>query len=213
LSSWLYLMKENPYEDATTEKDPMAEFMLTLRRQPIPKSEAMQNGIDFENLVTDIVNGTYKPEIKYGRANKATGEATEYKKFHPWYDAARQIADIISGAVLQASFSKHIEVNQCGDYLLYGRLDALKAGTIFDIKFSKDYDVGKYRESTQHPVYFTLVPEACEFTYLISNGSLVWTETYRRYETDAIEPVIGMFNEWLTAQGLDEEYRAHWLAR
>ena len=27
LSSWLYTMKGNPYEDMTTERDPMAEFM------------------------------------------------------------------------------------------------------------------------------------------------------------------------------------------
>ena len=34
LASWLYTMKENPYEDMTTERDPMGEFMLTLRREP-----------------------------------------------------------------------------------------------------------------------------------------------------------------------------------
>lgn len=55
LSSWLYTMKGNPYEDMTTERDPMAEFMLTLRREPTPTTEAMQNGIDFEDLVTSII--------------------------------------------------------------------------------------------------------------------------------------------------------------
>ena len=57
LSSWLHLIRENPYEDLTTEGDPLAEFMLVLRREPTPRTEAMQNGIDFENLVTSIVNG------------------------------------------------------------------------------------------------------------------------------------------------------------
>ena len=57
LSSWLHLIRENPYEDLTTEGDPLAEFMLVLRREPTPRTEAMQNGIDFENLVTAIVNG------------------------------------------------------------------------------------------------------------------------------------------------------------
>ena len=28
LSSWLHLIRENPYEDLTTEGDPLAEFML-----------------------------------------------------------------------------------------------------------------------------------------------------------------------------------------
>ena len=30
LSSWLHLIRENPYEDLTTEGDPLAEFMLVL---------------------------------------------------------------------------------------------------------------------------------------------------------------------------------------
>lgn len=49
LASWLYTMKENPYEDMTTERDPMSEFMQTLRRDPTPTTEAMQNGIKFED--------------------------------------------------------------------------------------------------------------------------------------------------------------------
>ena len=61
LSSWLHLIRENPYEDLTTEGDPLAEFMLVLKREPTPRTEAMQNGIDFENLVTAIVNGHDDP--------------------------------------------------------------------------------------------------------------------------------------------------------
>ena len=57
LSSWLYAIKGNPYEDATSERDPLAEFMLTLRREPTPINEAIQNGNDFEDLVTAIVAG------------------------------------------------------------------------------------------------------------------------------------------------------------
>lgn len=41
LSSWLHLIRENPYEDLTTEGDPLAEFMLVLRREPTPRTEAM----------------------------------------------------------------------------------------------------------------------------------------------------------------------------
>ena len=61
LASWLYTMKENPYEDMTTERDPMSEFMQTLRRDPTPTTEAMQNGIKFEDMVTDIINGRADP--------------------------------------------------------------------------------------------------------------------------------------------------------
>ena len=31
LTSWLYTMRENPYEDTTSESDPMGEFMANPR--------------------------------------------------------------------------------------------------------------------------------------------------------------------------------------
>lgn len=50
LSSWMYCLRENPYEDATTESDPMGEFLKILRREPTETTEAMAKGIEFENL-------------------------------------------------------------------------------------------------------------------------------------------------------------------
>ena len=54
MSSWLYAMKETPFEDMTSERDPLAEFMSTLNKEPTPPNEAMANGIAFEDLVTAI---------------------------------------------------------------------------------------------------------------------------------------------------------------
>lgn len=193
LSSWLYAMKDNPYEDATTEKDPYAEFLKTLNREPTETTEAMQNGIDFEDLVTAILKGNANPENK-------------------WYEAAFNVAKRIRGGILQCRASKEIEVNGY-KILLYGRLDALLAGVIYDIKFSKSYDVGKYIDSTQHPTYFELLPEAKEFTYLVSNGTNVWPETYRRDESQDIKIIIADFLAWLSAQGLLELYKEKWLAK
>lgn len=193
LSSWLYAMKDNPDEDMTSERDPAAEFMQVLRREPTPTSEAMQNGIDFEDLVTDIVLGK---------------DCTTHK----WYGAAAQVAGIVSGGRLQYKASKLIEVAGM-ELVLYGRLDVLKAGEIYDIKFSKDYERGKYISSTQHPVYLELVPEATAFTYIVSNGSEVWTERYRRDETADIRPTISDFLDWLLVQGLLDLYKEKWEAR
>ena len=61
LNSWLYAIKENPYEDMTTERDPMKEFVSTLNRVETPPTEAMRKGIGFENLVTDIIFGKGDP--------------------------------------------------------------------------------------------------------------------------------------------------------
>ncbi len=192
LSAWLYTMKENPREDATSEKDPMGEFMQTLRREPTPTTEAMQKGIDFENLVTAIIGGTHDTR-------------------NNWYCAAATVASIIDGGILQYKARKEICVNDM-TLVLYGRLDALKAGEIYDIKFSSKYERGKYFGSTQHPVYLSLIPEARSFTYLISNGIDVWTEQYRREETLSIYPIIADFLDWLTVQGLMGLYREKWLA-
>lgn len=195
LASWLYAMKGNPYEDATTEKDAFAEFMLTLRREPTPTSEAMQKGIDFENLVTAIVNGEQTPP-----------------DLDKWYDAAHEVAEIVRGGLLQYKAKKEIVVAGI-TFLLYGRLDALKAGVVYDIKFSGSYDRGKYVTGTQHPTYLELIPNAYEFTYLVSNGGSVWRETYRRDETPDIREAISDFVSWLEANDLLDTYKEHWEAK
>lgn len=193
LSAWLYAMKDNPFEDATTEKDAYSEFLQALNREPTVTTEAMQNGIDFEDLVTAILNGNADTEDK-------------------WYNAATTVANKIRGGVLQYKAYKEIEVAGLTVFL-YGRLDALLAGTIYDIKFSKSYDRGKYFTSTQHPTYFELIPEAKQFSYLVSNGTDVWTETYSREESSDIKIIISDFFTWLSAQGLMEKYKEKWLAK
>lgn len=193
LSSWLYAMKSSPYEDLTSERDAYGDFLKTLRREPTETTQAMQNGIDFENMVTDIVNGV------------------EVDSDEKWYDAACKVAKIVSGGQLQYKAKKQIVVSGI-PILLYGRLDVLKAGEIIDIKFSSGYERGKYFDSTQHPVYLELIPEAYQFTYLITNGSDVWKETYRREETHSMIPTIEYFLSYLKESGLWEEYAKHWEA-
>lgn len=192
LYAWIYAMKENPFEDATSERDPMGEFMQVLRREPTETNEAMRNGIDFENLVTDIIHNC--------------GDRSD-----KWWDAAVKVADEIRDSQLQFRASSVITVDGI-ELVLYGRLDALKAGTVYDIKFSKSYDRGKYFGSTQHPVYLKIVPEATKFVYIVSNGTEVWHETYRREETEDIVPIIRDFFSWLQANDLFELYKEKWQA-
>ena len=192
LSAWLYAMQDNPYEDATTERDSYQEFLKTLRREPGEQTEAMRNGIEFEDLVTDIVNGDADTE-------------------HKWYEAAHKVAGIVRGGQLQYKAKKEITVSGI-PILLYGRLDVLKAGEVIDIKFSKGYERGKYIGSTQHPTYLELIPEAYQFTYLVSNGTEVWKETYRRDETPNIITIIEAFIAYLKENDLWELYVKHWSA-
>lgn len=195
LSSWLWLLKDEWSED------PMQEFMLVLNREPTPTSQAMQDGIDFENMVTDIVNGEY---------DFADDNDPIFRD--KWFGAASEVAYWCKGGILQHKASKPITVNG-NNFLLYGRLDCLKGGRIIDIKFSKKYSRGKYYDSTQHPVYMELVPEAEAFSYLISNGTDVWEETYRRDETRSIYPIIIDFVNWLKRMDLYEIYEQKWSTR
>lgn len=193
LSSWLYAMKSSPYEDAASERDAFAEFLQVLRREPTETTEAMRNGIEFEDLVTQI----------------ASGEDVDTE--HKWYQAARKAAGIVRGGVYQYKAKREIVVSGIC-VLLYGRIDFLKAGKVIDTKFSKSYERGKYYDSTQHPTYLRLLPDAEEFMYLISNGTEVWTEVYRRDETVDIEPIIADFFAFLISNNLMETYKKHWLA-
>lgn len=213
MASWLYVLKENPFEDATTQRDPLAEFMATLNREKTPPNAAMINGITFENLVTAVLLGV--PEFDYSEMNEKTNEVRNYHiktRDHKWFAAASKVAQIVGGGVLQYRASKTVEIGGL-TLVLYGRLDCLKAGEIYDIKFSKGYDRGKYIDSTQHPTYLELVSEARGFTYIVSNGSEVWTERYRRDETPAILPTISDFLDWMQAMGFLDTYKEKWLAQ
>lgn len=212
LASWLYAMREDLHEGASG-RDPMEEFLLTLRRQPTPRTNAMQWGIDFEDLVTAILH--HASAARYSRKDYDTGDlAEEWYPLpeHPWYEAAQAIAHMIGGASLQYRASRPIETSGMM-FLLYGRLDALRAGTIYDIKFSGGYERGKFYGSTQHPVYLELIPEAREFVYLVSDGRNVWTERYLREETRSIFPTITDFVAWLSIQDLMGLYKERWRSK
>lgn len=212
LGAWLRSMKDNPFEegDDPEKETALEEFMHVLRREKTTPTEAMQNGIDFENLVTGILNGTVKPQlVQDGRCEPNTGENFERTNFPKWYAAASKVADMIRGAKLQYVAKKPVVIDGM-ELLLYGRLDAMKEGRIFDIKYSGSYERGKYRDSTQHPMYYTLVPEIMNFTYIVSNGQDVWTEVYWFDEIPRIEPVITDFLRWLRDMNLMETYKQYW---
>lgn len=213
LSAWSYTFDcFEGYEDDAKE-----DFLRVLRREKGEPTEAMQNGIDFENLVYSIANGTFEPEYKAsGLVEPNTGEVMERFEYPKWYEGAKKVADIIAGAPIQVKASANIEVDGIS-FLLYGILDALKAGTIYDVKFlnSKMGSVdlyGKYLGSAQHPAYFYLIPEANDFKYLVSDGSELYIESYRREQCRFIGDIIHDFIASIKEMGLYELYKVHWVA-
>lgn len=196
LSSWLYTFDcmEGCEEDAN------ADFLRTLRREPMAEpTKAIENGIAFEKCVYALA--------------KDPNDITVYPA---WHQAAGRIADIIRGGQIQVKVQRDIVVD--GEtYLLYGILDALKAGTIYDVKWSeKGFGsaemAGKYLASPQHPAYLYCVPGAFKFVYLCSDGESLYTETYTRAQTLDIAEIIRNFRQDIRLRGLEALYMEKWRA-
>lgn len=120
----------------------------------------------------------------------------------------------------QVKLSKNITTNT-GEYVLYGRLDCLKAGTIFDYKYTGSYDVGKFYGSYQTLIYFELCEEANEFEYLICNNykegkMLQELNLYKEsYSRDSVKDIdikqdIDNFMSWIKTNELYDLYCEKW---
>ncbi len=185
LSAWQWgLVLDDDYDD----------FLKTLRREPIQQTRAMLEGVRFENFLNAVLDGA------------------EIDPSHEWYKPITQLYGILAGSQQQVKLSKNITVNGL-DFVLYGKLDYLLAGQIYDTKYSKTYSVGKYFSSVQHPMYFALVPEARSFTYLICDGEYVYRETYYPDDVEPIERTIKHFMDFLDRMNLMEVYRENWRSK
>lgn len=187
LSSWLWML-QNP-------ENSREEFLKKLNREKTPSTPEMRDGIRFENLINSTVCGTPPPDNE------------------DWSRPVLEISEVLTGAALQVPSSKEIIVNGI-TFALYGIMDALKAGTIYDIKkCSRPPSVSKYLNSPQHPMYLELCPEADRFMYLISDGCYVWKEEYRREDSPSILPTIKQFMDYLDRNGLVDLYCLKWESR
>lgn len=174
-----------------TSEDGYEGFIKSLNRQPKPLSEAMAKGIEFESCVNSALDGEHIPEN------------------HKWYKPVMYLADYLAGAQQQVTVKKDMIVDGVC-FELYGVLDFLRAGIIYDTKFSTHYYVNKYLSSPQHPLYLYLVPEAREFQYLSCDGQFIYRETYRPEDTAPIEVTIRQFMQFLDKHDLIETYTSIW---
>jgi hypothetical protein len=195
LGAWTYALdaREEVQEEA------YQSFLDTLHKLPKETTPEMQNGIDFEGEV-------YKA---------AWGKDREP---HPqWEEGIRKVSKILYRAPTQIRLSRPLTADG-EELLLYGVLDSMKAGSIYDVKFlNKSFGsadlAGKYLHSPQHPAYLYLAPEALDFTYLVSDGQDLYTERYTRRMTRPIQDIATEFIRFLRVSGLMDVYREKWKAR
>ena len=195
LASWGYMF--SCWEEG--QERAKEDFIRTLNREPTPVSEAMADGNAFETEVYAAAQGRQRAP-------------------HPkWENGIQTVASVIKGAPSQVRVQREIEVLGC-TFLLYGVLDALQAGVIFDVKYkSKSFGsldlAGSYLESPQHPAYLYLVPEAHEFQYLVSDGVDLYKEVYTRENTRPIGDIIAEFITSIEAMGLLDTYLDKWVTK
>lgn len=189
ISSWIYSL------NADEERSQAAwdSFASTLRREEKEPTQAMQDGIKFEDMVNRLVS------------NEPIGDAPNAK----WDVAARRFAGLCTGGLPQLPVTGDLSVSGM-DFVLYGVCDYVKAGLIMDIKKVTRYEYGKYQHSPQHPMYLHLLPEAKRFDYLIFDGANCHIETYRREDCKPIEETIAEFIRFLEDTGGIDIYKHFW---
>ena len=174
----------------------------------------------------NIKNGTLEDFIKI--LNKEKFEPTEsiLKGFEFEKYMQENYKETLNGSY-QVKVSK-----EYGDYLLYGIIDCLKGGIIYDYKYTKNYDVGKFFSNHQTLMYLEMVPEASKMIYLITNkfekieypdikfkdtakveyevGDIFKEEYTKDLFPETIESVLHKFIEWLKAYNLYDLYTEKW---
>ena len=178
------------------KEDGWEQFLSVLNREPLQPTKAMLDGTRFENVLNNVLNGTpITPD-------------------HEWYTVIVEMAMELSGSQQQVNLYADSGITYNGTpILLHGVLDYLKAGHIWDCKFSKTYHLNKYHwsDTTQTAMYLALVPEAMDMTYIISDGKWVYRERYPRDIVPPIQTTVNQFLVFLEKQNLIEIFERKWM--
>jgi len=184
LNSYAYYIQD----EYKSPQDSRADFLKTLNREKFEPNEAMQRGIDFENAICRV-----SEHLAKWKCEPDCIPALEFCN----YQIIKELAEEVCYGLWQKSVKKEITVgNQ--EFLLYGRTDVIKRDTIYDIKFTSNYELGKFLDSSQHLIYL-YCSGLPNFSYLISDGKDWWKEDYHNHEQveDQIKSKIADFMSYL----------------
>ena len=128
------------------------------------------------------------------------------------YKGLTDASPIIKGGAFQIVGKKYVVVDNV-PFLMYGRLDVLKNGIIYDIKRVTRYATQKYLHSAQHGFYLDLFQDASQFTYLAFDGNKLHQETYYRGQYKPTEAILSDFIQWLRENNLWDVYASLWASK
>lgn len=173
-------------------------------------------------LITASLLNSWNYFLKYGNAedfkrvlsrqSRPTNKYIEIGfEFEKWCE--NNLNETLKGAY-QVSLSKSID-----NYFLYGRIDCLKAGIIYDYKYSSRYEMGKFYNNYQTSMYLELVPEARKMVYISTsenknfNEDDIYYEEYEREDTKPIMQIIEVFMKWIRDNGYIDYMDKYWIAK
>jgi len=184
LNSYAYYIQDE-FKSPTESR---ADFLKTLSRERFEANLSMQKGLDFESAICRV-----SKHLAKWKCEPDCVPALEFCN----YQIVKELAEEVCYGLWQQSVKKEITVgNQ--EFLLYGRTDVIKRDTIYDIKFTSNYELGKFLDSSQHLIYL-YCSKLPNFSYLISDGKDWWREDYYNNEQveDQIKSKIADFMSYL----------------
>ena len=174
----------------------------------------------------NIKNGTLEDFIKVLNKEKFEPSESILKGFEYEKYMQENYKETLGGAY-QVKVSK-----EYGDYLLYGIIDCLKGGIIYDYKYTKNYEVGKFFNNHQTLMYLEMVPEAKKMVYLITNkfdkteypdlnfkdvskveyevGDIFREEYTKDMFPETMNSILHKFEQWLKQYNLFDLYTEKW---
>lgn len=121
--------------------------------------EAESDEVSFEDKVSIAQEKAYQEFLK--TLNREPVEQNQYmldgiQYEQDCYDGKTEASPIIENGQFQIVGKKNVQIDGL-NFLMYGRLDVLKGGVIYDIKKVVRYNLGKYKKSYQHAFYLSLI--------------------------------------------------------
>ena len=177
------------------------EWLDKLRRVYGKTSEAAQKGIDFENNVEAYNENKYQLRILDENAKE---------KDLKYDDCVVDIANKVKDGYWQERLSKNITIKNNPfhpngiDFILYGKSDVIKGDTIYDIKTTKNYEVGKFQDNPQHAIY-CYCADIYKFKYLVTDFKSTYEEFYSLNEKGCLEYITSLTNDFIGYLQYDTE--------
>lgn len=192
LNSWLWI-----YESANNVREKDSDVMSIDDRKAIAQERAKEQFLAYLERIP-------------GEPNKYMQLGIDFED--ECYQGKTCISPIIEGGSYQVVGTKYVNVENI-NFLMYGRLDVLKGGVIYDIKKVGCYKLNKYKWSCQHRFYLDLFERAKYFEYLIYDGKTLHREKYYRENCTSTEEIIKNFVDYLIDNDLLDIYKEKWKAR